>query len=509
MKTYQRGGYFNQSQTFHPFYQPEQIKKEELDKILEADSIADDSTIQNAFYDAPTVVYLFAPYTYPNDAQDCCVAKSFTIRQNKPKNPGEICELPGFILDGNILAILQRSYYNKDKFCGKLIFRRKRQKRRLTFKKQKRSVREMAKILISPSKYLQGAGEMKNIGTYAAKCGKKALVLISQGGYRRIGAMIEESFAGSDCDVVFDYFNGECCESEINRLVAIVKEKGCDLVIGVGGGKIFDTAKAVAYYAEKPVFICPTIASTDAPCSALSVIYTDEGEFDRYLLLPNNPNMVIVDTKIVAGAPARLLAAGIGDALATWFEARACSRSGATTMAGGKCTQAALALAELCYNTLVEEGEKAMLAAEQHVVTPALERIIEANTYLSGVGFESGGLAAAHAIHNGMTAVPDAHHFYHGEKVAFGTLTQLVLENAPVEEIETVAALCHSVGLPITLAQLNIKEDIPAKMRLIAEASCAEGETIHNMPGGVTPDQVYAALLVADQYGQRFLQEWE
>ncbi len=134
-----------------------------------------------------------------------------------------------------------------------------------------------------------------------------------------------------------------------------------------------------------------------------------------------------------------------------------------------------------------------MLAAEQHVVTPALERVIEANTYLSGVGFESGGLAAAHAVHNGLTAIPDAHHYYHGEKVAFGTLTQLVLENA----------------LPITLAQLDIKEDVPAKMRIVAEAACAEGETIHNMPGGATPDQVYAALLVADQYGQRFLQEWE
>ena len=92
--------------------------------------------------------------------------------------------------------------------------------------------------------------------------------------------------------------------------------------------------------------------------------------------------------------------------------------------------------------------------------------------------------------------------------MAFGTLTQLVLENAPVDEIETVAALCHSVGLPITLAQLDIKGDIPTKMRLVAEAACAEGETIHNMPGGVDSDQVYAALLVADQYGQRFLQEW-
>ncbi len=226
-------------------------------------------------------------------------------------------------------------------------------------------------------------------------------------------------------------------------------------------------------------------------------------------MLPKNPDMVIVDTSVVARAPARLLAAGIGDALATWFEARACARSGATTMAGGQCTQAALALAELCYNTLLDQGEKAMLAAEQHVVTAALERVVEANTYLSGVGFESGGLAAAHAIHNGLTAIPDAHHFYHGEKVAFGTLTQLVLENASLDEVETVAALCHSVGLPLTLAQLDIKTDIPAKMRLVAQAACAEGETIHNMPGGATVDQVYAALMVADQYGQRFLQEWE
>ena len=308
----------------------------------------------------------------------------------------------------------------------------------------------MAKILISPSKYLQGAGEMKNIGTYAAKCGKKALVLISQGGYRRIGTMIEESFAGSDCNVVFDYFNGECCESEINRLVAIVKEKGCDLVIGVGGGKIFDTAKAVAYYAEKPVFICPTIASTDAPCSALSVVYTEEGVFEKYLFLPANPNLVLMDTDIIVKSPVRLTVAGMGDALATYFEARACQRSGATSCAGGKTTEAAMALAKLCFDTLMEEGVKAKIALEAGVCTPAVEKVIEANTLLSGIGFESAGLAGAHAIHNGFTVLEECHHMYHGEKVAFGTLTQLVLENVPLDELEDIILWCIEVGLPVT-----------------------------------------------------------
>ena len=164
----------------------------------------------------------------------------------------------------------------------------------------------MAKILISPSKYLQGAGEMKNIGTYASKCGKKALVLISKGGYKRIGKMIEDSFAQSDCDLIFDYFNGECCNSEIDHLVKIVNDNHCDLTIGIGGGKIFDTAKAVAYYAKTQVFICPTIASTDAPCSALSVIYTEEGVFEKYLFLPSNPNLVLMDTDIIAKSPVRL-----------------------------------------------------------------------------------------------------------------------------------------------------------------------------------------------------------
>ncbi len=259
-------------------------------------------------------------------------------------------------------------------------------------------------------------------------------------------------------------FGGECSHNEINRLRDIAGSAKCTAVLGIGGGKTTDTAKALAHFMKVPVAIAPTIASTDAPCSALSVIYTDEGEFDSYLMLPHNLTWSL---SIRRSLLARRLACWPPGLAMRWPPVRSprLLTQRRHHHGGREMHRAALALAELCYNTLLEEGEKAMLAAEQHVVTPALERVVEANTYLSGVGFESGGLAAAHAIHNGMTAIPDAHHYYHGEKVAFGTLTQLVLENAPMEEIETVAALCHSVGLPITLAQLDIKGDIPTKMR--------------------------------------------
>lgn len=249
----------------------------------------------------------------------------------------------------------------------------------------------------------------------------------------------------------------------------------------------------------------PTIASTDAPTSALSVIYTEAGEFEEYLIYPKNPDMVVMDTAIIAKAPVRLLVAGMGDALSTWFEAKACYDARATSMAGGQSTVAALSLARLCYDTLLAEGEKARFAAQAGVVTDALERIVEANTYLSGIGFESSGLAGAHAIHNGFTILEECHHLYHGEKVAFGTLAQLVLQNSPMEEIETVLNFCQKVGLPVTLAEMGVKEDVDGKIMAVAKATCAEGETIHNMPFPVTPESVHAAILTADLLGQQWL----
>ncbi|XTZ38554.1 glycerol dehydrogenase [Salmonella enterica] len=367
----------------------------------------------------------------------------------------------------------------------------------------------MDRLFQAPGKYVQGAGVINHLGDYLKPLADRWLVVGSKSALGCVKQTVRNSLvnAGLSCEIAA--FCGECSQSEIDRLRVLAETIGCNGVLGIGGGKAQDIAKAIAHFIGMPTAIVPTVVSTNAPCSALSVIYHDDGEFDRYLFLHNNPELVVVDSIIIASAPPRLLAAGIGDALATWFEARACSRSGKNSIVGGKRTLAAMALAELCYHTLVAEGKKAMLAAEEHVVTPALEHVIEANTLLSGIGFESCGLAAAHAIHNGLTAIPEARHFYHGERVAFGILAQLVLENAPQGELKTVAALCYRVGLPITLEQLDINSEVSEKMRIVARTACIEGETIHNMPGDVTPDQVYAALLVADRYGQRCLEEWE
>ena len=214
-----------------------------------------------------------------------------------------------------------------------------------------------------------------------------------------------------------------------------------------------------------------------------------------------------MDTEIIAKSPVRLTVSGMGDALATYFEARACQRSGAVTCAGGKVTSAAMALAKLCFDTLMDEGVKARLALEAGACTPAVEKIIEANTLLSGIGFESGGLAGAHAIHNGFTVLEECHHMYHGEKVAFGTITQLVLENIPAEELEDIIDWCIELGLPVTLKELGIEEATDEKLMAVAEAACAESDTLHNMPFEVTPQTVCAAIRAADAYGRYFLGE--
>jgi glycerol dehydrogenase len=362
----------------------------------------------------------------------------------------------------------------------------------------------MLSVFTSPSRYTQGKGATASLGQEMSALGLEGPVLVIAG--KTVIGLLSSTWKRSLDEAGLEHavhrFGGECSFGEIERVKTAARELQARTIVGAGGGKVLDTARAVAAGLDLPVVNCPTVASSDAPCSALSVIYTDEGQFQEYRFYRKNPDLVLVDTEVIAQAPPRLLVAGMGDALATWFEARTCVAGHVKNMRGGGSTCSAAALAELCYKTLLEDGAAALRAVECKAVTPALERLVEANMLLSGLGFESSGLAAAHAVHNGLTVAPGTHHFLHGEKVAFGLLVQLVLEGSPRATVEQVLGFSTEVGLPITLAEIGLADLSVDLLIQIARRATAPGETIHNEPFEVTPDMTADAIRAADALGR-------
>lgn len=356
----------------------------------------------------------------------------------------------------------------------------------------------MLKKIQFPGKYLQGPGALLELPGLVNRFGGRGLILASPTAHERI--LPENGPALRDLPV--ERFGGECCEAELTRLAGVLREKQARSLVGMGGGKTIDTAKIAADRMGIPVLIVPTIASTDAPCSGCAVLYSEDGVFESVHYQKLNPAVVLVDTSVIARAPARFLVAGMGDALATWFEARSCSAACSPNECGGLGTRTGISLARLCYDMLLEYGLSAKIAAERHLVTPALEHIVEANILLSGVGFESGGLASAHSIHNGLTALSETHGCYHGEKVAFGVLAGLQLTGASPEESDLVFSFCESVGLPTTLEDLGLHQAGRETLMPAAEKACAQGEYIHHEAGVITPESVLNAMLAADAIGK-------
>jgi glycerol dehydrogenase len=356
-----------------------------------------------------------------------------------------------------------------------------------------------------PGKYIQRAGEIERLGDHLRSLGSRAFLLVDGFILDKMGPAITSSVEKSGLAVTAERFGGECSTPEIERVTGLVKAAGSDVVAGIGGGKTADTAKLAAIANGARIAIVPTIASTDAPCSAIAVRYTTHGVMDTALFLERNPDIVVVDSALIAKAPARFLVAGIGDALSTWFEARSNleSRSNNFIRPGLPAPEAGIAIAQACHRVLMRDALAAKLAVERGALTPAVEAIIEANTLLSGLGFENCGVSAAHGIHDGLTVLDETHGFYHGEKVAFGVLCLLMLEGRPLAEIEEIALFCRSVGLPTTLSDLKLGKASVEDITRVAEASLKPGSSIWRVAVPLSVEIVRDAIIALDAFTSR------
>lgn len=357
-------------------------------------------------------------------------------------------------------------------------------------------VRMDMRVSYFPGKCVQGNGIIKDLPHYIDLFGGKAFLVVTPSMEKLIRSL---GLADKHKMVVF---RGPCCWQEIDKLIAEAEGGDHTVVVAVGGGKVVDSAKVVADKLNLRCIMVPSVAASSAAFSGCSVIYTPDNIEEGVYYEKHSPDVLMLDNEVIIGAKTRYFVAGMGDALAVLFEGRGCNRTGSQNSLHANQTFCALAMCEYCYDALIRHGLTAKLAYDKGVVTPAVERMIEVNLLSAGIAFEGAGLAAAHAIHNGLTLIPTIREdMLHGEIVAFGVLSELHLTNAEPEEMAEVYNFCEEVGLPTTFADLGIADVSRETLMEVAEFTDKDPYLHHDGPNICTKD-ILAAMVAADAMGQ-------
>ncbi|MCM3568561.1 iron-containing alcohol dehydrogenase family protein [Neobacillus mesonae] len=353
----------------------------------------------------------------------------------------------------------------------------------------------------APSEYILQEGSLDSLESRLQERGFQK-VLIVHG--EKSWAAAKPFFPSFHSVVIEEYtYSGECSLEEIEELAELVKGKSFDALIGVGGGKVLDLVKAASHFTGKPHVLIPTLASNCSPWTPLSVIYDEAGAFIRYDVFPVSASLVLIEPRILLTAPQSMLIAGIGDTLAKWYEAD-------VQMAVIENKPVALMLshytARQCKDLLLQHSEGAISAAKSGSLNDdfikVAETIIMLGGMVGGFGDHYGRIAGAHSIHNGLTILEETHHALHGEKVAYGILVQLVLEDK-WKEIEQLIPFYQQLGLPQSLAGLGVTQINEEVFAQIAVKSTVPEESIHVMPiGDIISDQVSTAIAALERkYG--------
>ena len=348
--------------------------------------------------------------------------------------------------------------------------------------------------MVAPARVVRGRQAISDAIEHILSLGKRPLLV---GGERSLELkQLHVLFDRSELEIERANYAPDCCESSLDRLKQAVSQHQADLIIGVGGGKCLDTAKLLAHRCQLPVVTIPTSGATCAAWTALSNIYSEDGAFLDDVSLPKCPDLLVLDYDLVATAPQRMLVAGIGDAIAKWYEASVSSGHSSQTL-----LIAAVQQARVLRDILFQKS----IGALEHPGGEDWQEVVDATVLLAGVIGGLGGAqcrtVAAHAVHNGLTHIPGSHHALHGEKVAYGILVQLRLEE--MLQGSRLAAVARqqlmefysAIGLPKTLADLGLSEITLSQLHHAANLACKPDSDLHRLPFAVVPEQLVAAMV--------------
>ncbi len=352
-------------------------------------------------------------------------------------------------------------------------------------------------ILTAPVQYINRPNVLDECGKFISQWGQKVLV---SGGKRALNAVEDKLFPALDrAAVVWEksLFTGECCDENIALIIEKARRTKADAIVGVGGGKALDSAKAAAEHCGLPIICIPTIAATCAAASALSVMYTPVGVHQQDFYLTKNPNLVLVDPQIIAHAPVEYFESGILDSLSKWYEGRTAFKR---IERPDVFTVSAIKLSALLNEIMEKEAVSAVAAVKNKQGSSSVMAITDLNIYLAAIiqsiSKTTRG-AAAHCIHSGLSVIPESHRILHGFKVGYGMIVQLFMEDAPLDEIRKVIHFFRQLDLEPTLKGLNLPFT-PVLIKQVAEKSLL-GDTMKYMPFEVEAAMVIAAMEKAER----------
>ena len=339
--------------------------------------------------------------------------------------------------------------------------------------------------LISPEKVFRGNDAWSKALPEIKKFSKRPLVLGRSKATNKIREQIYKDLYLENFDIHISNLQFDCCYEDLSRIRSFLLQNNCDSIIAIGGGKVLDAGKLLADYISIPVITIPLSASTCAGWTALSNVYSINGQFIKDIELKSCPKILVLDHKFIKTAPKRTLASGIADALAKWYESSLTS----STVEDG-LVQQAIQISRVLRDQLLIYGESAYKS--KTIQSFSWCNVVEGCSLtaglIGGIGGEKCRTAAAHAFHNAITQIISTQKPLHGEIVGVGILLQLKLEETKNnnklanQSIKQLMTLMKKLNLPTTIAELGINVFENNNLQKIAEFTCRDSSEIHFLP---------------------------